>query len=83
MRPRFAAWVPSCAEFVVTTVQVQDDARPVMTTLAVRSRFNPRIGHNRAFNRPWSASTRLFAYRAVLCNAAGAYSATAFANAAA
>jgi hypothetical protein len=32
------------------------NACPVTFTLAVRSRFNPRIGRSRAFSRPWSVS---------------------------
>jgi hypothetical protein len=45
------------------------NAWPRMTTLAVRSVFNPRIGLSRAFSRPWSHSIRLFAYwpRVVPC----------------
>jgi hypothetical protein len=31
-------------------------ACPATMTLAVRSRFNPRIGRRRAFSRPWSVS---------------------------
>ena len=38
-----------------------------MTMLAVRSRFNPCIGRNLAFNLAWSASTRLLAYGTVSC----------------
>jgi hypothetical protein len=37
----------------------------LMITLALRSRLRPRIGRNRAFNLPWSHSTRLLAYRSV------------------
>jgi hypothetical protein len=33
-----------------------------------------RIGRSRAFSRPWSASTRLLAYRSVRCHAAGSNS---------
>ena len=40
-------------------------------TLAVRSVFNPRIGRSRALSRPWSHSTRSFAYYAVLWTASG------------
>jgi hypothetical protein len=36
--------------------------------------LEPRIGRSRAFNRPWSASTRLLAYWSVRCPAAGASS---------
>src|ERR1700730_8215077 len=42
-----------------------------MMTLAVASVFRPRIGHSLALSRPWSHSTWLFAYRAVLWNAPG------------
>ena len=54
-----------------------------MTTVAVRSVFKPRIGRSLAFNRPWSHSTRLFAYLTVLCNACGNNSSITCANAAA
>ena len=37
-------------------------------TLAVRSRFSPRMGRSRAFRRPWSASSRLLAWRSVRWN---------------
>jgi hypothetical protein len=54
-----------------------------MITLAVRSVLRPRIGHNRALSRPWSHSTRLFAYCSVLCTASGNNSAITYDNAAA
>ena len=40
-------------------------ACPLMTTCAVRSVFNPRIGRSRALSRLWSHSTRLLAYCSV------------------
>jgi hypothetical protein len=49
-------------------------ACPAITILALRSCLSPRIGPRRAFNRPWSASTRLLAYWSVRCQAAGATS---------
>ena len=57
------------------------NACPWITTLADRSVFSPRIGRSRAFSRPWSHSTRLFSYWAVLCNAAGIKPSMTFANA--
>ena len=47
------------------------NAWPALITVAVRSVFRPRIGRNRAFNRPWSYSSWLFAYFSVLCHARG------------
>src|SRR5450631_2820881 len=45
-----------------------------MITLAVPSVFSPRIGRSLALSRPWSHSTRLFAYCPVLWNAPGSSS---------
>ena len=39
-------------QFVVAPSQVLDEGMAATTTLAVRSRFRPRIGRVRAFNRP-------------------------------
>ena len=47
------------------------NACPRITTLADRSVFSPRIGRSLALSRPWSHSTRLFSYWAVLCNGGG------------
>src|SRR5215207_8809053 len=52
------------------------NACPAITILALRSCLSPRIGPSRAFSRPWSASTRLLAYRSVRCKAAGSSSST-------
>ena len=49
-------------------------AWPAVTALAPASVFSPRIGRRRRFSCPWSASTRLFAYRSVRCHAAGSSS---------
>ena len=46
-------------------------AWPRMITCAVWARLSPRIGLSRSLSRPWSHSTRLFAYCSVLWNAAG------------
>lgn len=52
-----------------------------ITTLAVRSVFNPRIARCRALSRPWSHSTLLFWSWPVWCNAAGTRSSITFAKA--
>jgi hypothetical protein len=57
------------------------NACPLITTLAVRSVFNPRIGRSRALSLPWSHSRRLFSYSLVLWNAAGINSSITFARA--
>lgn len=41
-------------------------AWPRMMTRAEQSRSSPRIGRSLALSRPWSHSTRLFAYCSVL-----------------
>jgi hypothetical protein len=50
------------------------NACPAMMAVALRSCLSPRIGLSGAFSRPWSASTRLLAYRSVRCHAAGSSS---------
>jgi len=54
-KPRRRFWMKACAATM---------------TLAVRSRFSPRIGPIRAFRRPWSVSMRLFAFTSVSWKAA-------------
>ena len=40
------------AEFVLAAAKVWRNAGPLMLTLAVHSRFKPRIGRSLAFRRP-------------------------------
>jgi hypothetical protein len=49
------------SELVVSTANVLDEGMPGQITLWLRSGLRPRIGPSRAFSRPWSPSTRLFA----------------------
>ena len=49
-------------------------ACPAVTTLALWSCLKPYIGRSRDFSRPWSASTRLLAYRSLRCQDAGSSS---------
>jgi hypothetical protein len=61
-------------EIVEASTEVLDKACPVTMTLAVRSRFSPRMGRSQAFRRPWSVSMRLFAFTSVSWKAAGSSS---------
>jgi hypothetical protein len=47
-----AARLNIVSEFVVATAQVLNERVPLQTIWAERSRFKPRIGRVRAFNRP-------------------------------
>jgi hypothetical protein len=58
-KPRRRFWTKAC---------------PATITLAVRSRFSPRIGRRRALRRPWSVSSGLFAWTCVSWKAAGSSS---------
>ena len=71
------------AEFVVAAAHILDKRVALDHGARCAVAFQARIGRSRAFNRPWSASTRLLAYWTVLCNASGASSPMALASAAA
>ncbi len=58
-------------EIVEAPAEVLDEGMAGTTTLAVRSRFSPRIGRSRALRRPWSVSIGLLAWTSVPWNAAG------------
>ncbi len=49
-------------------------ACPALTVWTERSRFRPGVGRSRAFNRPWSASIRLFSRAVSMWRASGSSS---------
>jgi hypothetical protein len=63
-------------ERVVAAAQVLYERMPAAMLRADGRRLSPRIVRSLAFNRPWSASMELFAYRSAMCRAGGAISST-------
>ena len=61
-------------QLVVSAAKVLDEGMPGDDHPGAVSCLRPRIGRSQAFSRPWSASTRLLAYRSVRCHAAGSSS---------
>jgi hypothetical protein len=58
-------------ELVVPRRRFWTNACPAARIRADRWRMSPRIGRSRAFSRPSSVSTELFAYRPTVCSAEG------------